>query len=448
MDMVEQAGIDVSKWKTRADGSAVKTPRANPHFCYEWAFGGGSEPTLLCVWHENLSVSGAELVCIDNYQALAQRLEDVASQRLQSSEVRTRAESQAKRAWAFDRKLQSAFRARREVRVVLLKGKQRDAEIPGASASEVDFRLLDSEPWHVASYENSGAFQLVRGRLKVQNIDSKPHLSLQLGIIGDERLIEALMEVDSQLPGNLREALVAHAKSRSATLSVNELIEAGRFDQLESVISAYRKLGTTIASFADMAVAGDPLGVLCSYVDGGVVGSTSLTLHPGLVGGLQKLGIVKNEVVQEQRSDSLLKEVVESPELAGELPTSRLALAEARLGQGAYRKKMLRLWGGACSLTGCSVEQVLVASHALPWSQSTSHQRLDHYNGLLLTGTLDRLFDRGLIAISKHGGLLISPALSLEQRAMLHLHEGLKLRSLHERMIPYLALHREMHAFA
>ena len=36
MDLVEQAGIDVTAWAFRADGTAVEIPAANPAYCYEW----------------------------------------------------------------------------------------------------------------------------------------------------------------------------------------------------------------------------------------------------------------------------------------------------------------------------------------------------------------------------------------------------------------------------
>ena len=54
MDLVEKAGVDVELWSRRADGSATDIPAANPKYCYDWAFGGSAEPTVLRVWHEQL----------------------------------------------------------------------------------------------------------------------------------------------------------------------------------------------------------------------------------------------------------------------------------------------------------------------------------------------------------------------------------------------------------
>jgi transposase len=51
----------------------------------------------------------------------------------------------------------------------------------------------------------------------------------------------------------------------------------------------------------------------------------------------------------------------------------------------------------------------LRASHIRPWRDSDNEARLDGENGLLLTPTIDHLFDRGFISFEDDGRLLISP---------------------------------------
>ena len=51
----------------------------------------------------------------------------------------------------------------------------------------------------------------------------------------------------------------------------------------------------------------------------------------------------------------------------------------------------------------------LVASHCKPWRDSTNEERLDGENGLLLTPSIDHLFDRGFIGFEDSGTLIISP---------------------------------------
>ena len=51
----------------------------------------------------------------------------------------------------------------------------------------------------------------------------------------------------------------------------------------------------------------------------------------------------------------------------------------------------------------------LIASHCEPWRDSTNQERLDGENGLLLTPSIDHLFDRGFIGFEDSGRLIISP---------------------------------------
>ena len=51
----------------------------------------------------------------------------------------------------------------------------------------------------------------------------------------------------------------------------------------------------------------------------------------------------------------------------------------------------------------------LVASHTKPWRDSTNEERLNGENGLLLTPTIDHLFDKGFISFEDKGDLIVSP---------------------------------------
>ncbi|MEZ7198326.1 HNH endonuclease [Pseudodesulfovibrio karagichevae] len=88
--------------------------------------------------------------------------------------------------------------------------------------------------------------------------------------------------------------------------------------------------------------------------------------------------------------------------------TTRLALSQARVGQGRYRQSLLEVWDGRCSVTGVSDTRLLYASHIKPWKNSTDVERLDKFNGLLLTPTLDAAFDKGLISFMDSGKIAIS----------------------------------------
>lgn len=121
--------------------------------------------------------------------------------------------------------------------------------------------------------------------------------------------------------------------------------------------------------------------------------------------------------------------------------TERQALVQARLGQGDFRQALISYWNG-CAVTGCTRLEALRASHIKPWSEGTNRQRLDPFNGLLLIGTLDALFDTGLISFSKTGQLLRSARLSRRDCDDLGLRAGMHLRRLDPKHRQYLAWHR------
>lgn len=164
MDLVAEAGIDVSPWRIKADGSPVANPRANPHYCYEWAFGGDLEPTLLCVWHDSVATNGTEVIFQSNLREFALSLDRVAIEKSNPNPVKSRARDQAKRARKFDSLLQGAFRRNQPLRIVLLVGRSKAQNEIGLDTSTVRFRRLDDTPWYAHSYENeTGKFLLVRG---------------------------------------------------------------------------------------------------------------------------------------------------------------------------------------------------------------------------------------------------------------------------------------------
>ena len=89
-------------------------------------------------------------------------------------------------------------------------------------------------------------------------------------------------------------------------------------------------------------------------------------------------------------------------------PTEKQALVLARRGQGKFRQRVA-LIERACRITGVEKSEHLRASHCKPWRDSDNQERLDGENGLLLTPSIDHLFDRGFISFESNGDLLISP---------------------------------------
>jgi putative restriction endonuclease len=88
--------------------------------------------------------------------------------------------------------------------------------------------------------------------------------------------------------------------------------------------------------------------------------------------------------------------------------TEKQALIKARRGQGLFRQNVGRI-EHFCRVTRVDRPEHLIASHIKPWRESDNHERLFEGNGLLLTPTIDHLFDRGFISFENSGELLISP---------------------------------------
>ena len=62
-----------------------------------------------------------------------------------------------------------------------------------------------------------------------------------------------------------------------------------------------------------------------------------------------------------------------------------------------------------CRIIGVTNPTHLIASHCKPWRDSNNTERLNGENGLLLTPTIDHLFDRGFIGFEGNGNLIVSP---------------------------------------
>jgi hypothetical protein len=126
---------------------------------------------------------------------------------------------------------------------------------------------------------------------------------------------------------------------------------------------------------------------------------------------------------------------------AGLSDTEKRQLVLARVGQGLFRQRLISKWG-QCAVTACDCLEVLRASHIKPWRVSDNAERLDMFNGLLLSPNMDALFDSGLITFDEQGAIQISPWLSASARHALGCTETLKVR-LSPEHAKYLSWHRD-----
>jgi len=129
--------------------------------------------------------------------------------------------------------------------------------------------------------------------------------------------------------------------------------------------------------------------------------------------------------------------------------TEALRLTKQRIGQNLFRKSLMDYWVGACAVTGLHIPELLRASHAKPWADcATDGERLDVFNGFLLSAQLDALFDSGLVTFDDGGNLLASPRLDPFHRMLLGLADETPphLRWISPQHQSYLAWHRQ-HVF-
>lgn len=119
--------------------------------------------------------------------------------------------------------------------------------------------------------------------------------------------------------------------------------------------------------------------------------------------------------------------------------TERVDLVLSRIGQGVFRQKLLNHWQ-ACSVTGYRDTSLLVASHIKPWRMCTSGERLNPFNGLLLTPNLDKVFDSGLITFTRQGPIALSPLLTEPEKFGITASMRVDLTAQHE---PFMSFHRD-----
>lgn len=105
---------------------------------------------------------------------------------------------------------------------------------------------------------------------------------------------------------------------------------------------------------------------------------------------------------------SLVADPLEKYSIVPPNSTERKGLVTSRVGQGAYRKRIVHRWEYKCAVTGFNKLDILIASHIVPWAEANDNERLDVDNGLLLSPTYDALFDRNLISFEKDGKIILS----------------------------------------
>jgi hypothetical protein len=132
---------------------------------------------------------------------------------------------------------------------------------------------------------------------------------------------------------------------------------------------------------------------------------TRLILEAERLGGTPGSLGTDADIVREERSPFEFQEYVG--------PSTQPVTIEQRIGQNFFRRAVLANYDVCCAVTGITDSRLLNASHIKPWSADLAN-RHNPANGLCLSATFDRAFDRGLITVLPSLKLKIARCLSHE----------------------------------
>lgn len=138
------------------------------------------------------------------------------------------------------------------------------------------------------------------------------------------------------------------------------------------------------------------------------------------------------------------KEQAEAEKPSKKEETKKQEIRKARDGQGKYREQLL-IQCHFCPFTMVSDERLLIASHIKPWAASNDKEKVDPYNGYMLTPLYDKLFDRGFITFTEKRHVILSDFISSFTWNQLKMKNDVFIKALpmDDKRIEYLKFHHQ-----
>ena len=99
---------------------------------------------------------------------------------------------------------------------------------------------------------------------------------------------------------------------------------------------------------------------------------------------------------------------------SGKVGSNYMAWVAQRVGHDIFAKRVRKVWGNECALTGLHAPRLLQACHLKAWNDANEDEKISPNNGLLLCIHLHALLDSHLLGFDNDGTLML--AKSLEQR--------------------------------
>ena len=92
-----------------------------------------------------------------------------------------------------------------------------------------------------------------------------------------------------------------------------------------------------------------------------------------------------------------------------------------------------------------SDERLLIASHIKPWAASNDSEKIDPYNGYILSPLYDKLFDRGFITFTENRHIILSEFISPYTWKQINLTNNAFIKALpmDDKRIEYLKFHHQ-----
>lgn len=127
--------------------------------------------------------------------------------------------------------------------------------------------------------------------------------------------------------------------------------------------------------------------------------------------------------------------------------TERSGLVSSRVGQGAYRKRIIHRWEYKCAVTSFNKLEILIASHIVPWAEASDTERLDVHNGILLSPTYDALFDKHLLTFDEKGKIILTDEIEFSAFEKIGISGKEEIRGLSDYNLEYLNRHNQKCSF-
>lgn len=154
-DLVQEAGFDVTDWKSSARNTPI---RANPKYCYEWAFVEPGKVVILNLWYDVFEEQDDVVIQRNNFR--------------EDARLNLGKPTWFNRATRLDQAVKTAFRDKLPVRVIINDGVKRRKGDPTSRPSRVTARQLDPEIWAITHYNlDTGANVIARGVVAPKFVD-------------------------------------------------------------------------------------------------------------------------------------------------------------------------------------------------------------------------------------------------------------------------------------